>query len=315
MKNKLRVLVTGCGGDIGQSIGKILQSKPDWFSTIIGADIHQEHAGKFIFDACFTLPRCHAEDYQTAVKQLIQEHQIDLIIPISEPELRNIQKQHYQDDFFGIPVIMANWQSLQVGFDKKLTSDFLAIHGLPFPETQLISTYGKSTFPVLIKSRDGSGSKSIHVVEKQEEMNLFQKIYPEFIAQELLPSDGGEFTCGLFRSSSGEIRDIILKRKLMGGFSGYGTREVLPEISQLLHQLALLLELRGSINVQLRLVHGIPMIFEINPRFSSTVLFRHLMGYEDVLWSIQDKMGLPVDTYQINHSITKFYKGFSEYVD
>jgi carbamoyl-phosphate synthase large subunit len=102
---------------------------------------------------------------------------------------------------------------------------------------------------------------------------------------------------------------------LMGGFSGYGTREENSKISQLLHQIAILLDLRGSINVQLKLVHGIPVIFEINPRFSSTVLFRHMMGYEDVIWSIQDKLNMPLDSYQINHSIKKFYKGFSEYVD
>lgn len=315
MNNKLNVLITGCGGDIGQSIGKILKSKPNWFSVVLGADIHEEHAGKFIFDACFTLPRCDADEYQEAVKKLIQDNQIDLVIPISEPELRNMEKHQYQDNFFGKPVIMANWQSLNVGFDKKLTSDFLAKHELPFPETKEITQYNKSIFPVLIKSRDGSGSKSIHVVNIKEEMDLFKKIYPEFIAQEYLPNDEGEYTCGLFRSKSGEIRDIILKRKLMGGFSGYGTREEHPAISQLLHQLAILLNLQGSINVQLRLVDGTPIIFEINPRFSSTVLFRHLMGFEDVLWSIQDKLGLAVEPYHINYSISKFYKAFSEYVD
>jgi carbamoyl-phosphate synthase large subunit len=315
MKNSLKVLITGCGGDIGQSIGKILKSKPGIFSLVIGADLHEEHAGKFIFDACFVLPRCNADGYQAAVNQLIQEHQIDIVIPISEPELRHIEKQQYQDNFFGKPVIMANNKSLQIGFDKKLTADFLAQHGLPFPYTQLISANHKSHFPVLIKSRDGSGGKSIHVVKSQEEMNLFQKIYPEFIVQEYLSNEEGEYTCGLFRSSSGEIRDIILKRKLMGGFSGFGTREEHSDISQLLHKIAILLDLRGSINVQLRLVQGTPVTFEINPRFSSTVLFRHLMGYEDVLWSIQDKMGWPLDAFQINHSISKFYKGFSEYVD
>lgn len=315
MKNKLKVLITGCGGDIGQSIGKILKSKSELFSLVIGADLHEEHAGKFIFDACFVLPRCNADGYQKAVIQLIKDHQIDVVIPISEPELRNLGKHLYHDDFFNKPVIMANWQSLHVGFDKKLTSDFLANHGLPFPDTQLVKSYNKSIFPVLIKSRDGSGSKSIHLVNSREELDLYQKIFPEFIAQEFLSNDGGEYTCGLFRSTSGEIRDIILKRKLMGGFSGYGTREENHQISKLLHQIANLLDLNGSINVQLKLVHGIPVIFEINPRFSSTVLFRHLMGFEDVLWSIQDKLGLELDSYQINHSINNFYKGFSEYVD
>jgi len=315
MKNKLKVLITGCGGDIGQSIGKILKSKPALFSLIIGADIHDEHAGKFIFDNCFILPPCHNVKYQAAINKLVQEHQIDLIIPISEPELRNIERHHYQDDFFGKPIITANWLSLQIGFDKKLTSDFLEQHKLPVPDTQLITAHNKSIFPVLIKSRYGSGSKSIHVVNTKDEMDLFQKIYPDFIVQEYLPNDGGEYTCGLFRSTSGEIRNIILKRKLVGGFSGYGTREENSKISQLLHQIAILIDLKGSINVQLMLVQDVPVIFEINPRFSSTVLFRHLMGFEDVLWSIQDKLGLELGSFHINQSINKFYKGFSEYVE
>ena len=41
----------------------------------------------------------------------------------------------------------------------------------------------------------------------------------------------------------------------------------------------------------------------------------YMMGFEDVLWSIQDKLEMSIDTYHINHSINKFYKGFSEYVN
>jgi carbamoyl-phosphate synthase large subunit len=315
MTNKLRVLITGCGGDIGQSIGKILKSNSELFSLVIGADLHKDHAGKFIFDECHTVPRCHADNYQSEVLDLIDKKKIDIVIPISEPELRYIEKNRYQDDFFGRPVIMANQKALYVGFDKKMTSDFLAHNELPFPETFFISDYNTDKYPVLIKSRDGSGSKSIHIVNNEDELTFYQKIYPDFIAQEFLIDQGGEFTCGLFRSASGEIRDVILKRKLMGGFSGFGSRVEHPKITELLHELAVLLDLRGSINVQLRLINDIPVIFEINPRFSSTVLFRHMMGYEDVIWSIQDKLNLPIDSYQINYSVKNFYKGFSEYVD
>ena len=315
MKNKLKVLITGCGGDIGQSIGKILKSKPELFSLVIGADLHQNHAGKFIFDTCYTVSRCNSKEYQLEVLKIIKKNEIDLVIPVSEPELRIIEANQYQDDFLGIPVIKANLLSLQIGFDKKLTSDFLSLHKLPFPKTSNISNYYEDKYPVIIKSRNGSGSKSIHLVNNQEEIKLYEKIYPDFIVQEFLEDEGGEFTCGLFRSSSGESRDIILKRKLMGGFSGFGSREENPAITKLLHELAVLLELRGSINVQLRLVNGVPVIFEINPRFSSTVLFRHMMGYEDVIWSIQDKLKIPLDLCQINNSINNFYKGFTEYVD
>ncbi len=313
--NKIKILVTGCGGDIGQSIGKILKSKPDIFNLVLGADIHEDHAGKFIFDNCKVLPRADSNQYRDAVQELISKYKIDLVIPVSEPELRNMTKKYYENDFYGKPTVMANLVSREIGFDKKATADFLFSHQLPFPKTEHISEYSQSNYPVLIKSRDGSGSKSIHVVNNSDEMKLYKKIYPDFITQQLLRDDGGEFTCGLFRSASGDIRDIILKRKLMGGFSGFGIREEHPLISKFLHQIAVLLDLNGSINVQLRLVNDVPYVFEINPRFSSTVLFRHLMGYEDLMWSIQDKLNLPLDSYTVNQNITKFYKGFNEYVD
>jgi len=44
-------------------------------------------------------------------------------------------------------------------------------------------------------------------------------------------------------------------------------------------------------NVQLRLTEQGPRVFEINPRFSSTVLMRHRIGFSDVLWSIQEAEG------------------------
>ena len=34
------------------------------------------------------------------------------------------------------------------------------------------------------------------------------------------------------------------------------------------------------------------MIFEINPRFSSTVLMRNYLGFTDLVWSIEEKFGL-----------------------
>ena len=46
--------------------------------------------------------------------------------------------------------------------------------------------------------------------------------------------------------------------------------------------------LLGSMNVQLRLTNEGPRIFEINPRFSSTVLMRHLIGFQDLIWTIND---------------------------
>ena len=51
------------------------------------------------------------------------------------------------------------------------------------------------------------------------------------------------------------------------------------------------LNLRGSMNIQMRLTTQGPRVFEINPRFSSTVLMRHRIGFSDVLWALDEAEG------------------------
>jgi len=135
------------------------------------------------------------------------------------------------------------------------------------------------------------------------------------VAQEYLPNIDGEFTCGLFRSNSGVIRTIIFRRELTAGYSGFGEVIRNNDITDLLLNIAEKLDLRGSINIQLRLRNEQPVVFEINPRFSSTVLFRSLFGFNDVIWSIQDILGISLNAYSPSNKYRFFYKGFSEYID
>ena len=86
------------------------------------------------------------------------------------------------------------------------------------------------------------------------------------------------------------------------------------KIEKMLDELAIKLNLEGSINVQLRMVENTPYVFEINPRFSSTVMFRHLFGFTDLLWCIQTQLGLSITAYSPPKENATFYKGFAEYI-
>ena len=86
------------------------------------------------------------------------------------------------------------------------------------------------------------------------------------------------------------------------------------DITDLLEKLAVKLDLVGSINVQLRITKNLPKVFEINPRFSSTVLYRHLFGFEDLIWSIEDRLGHKLSNNREHAIGRKFYKGFEEYI-
>jgi len=54
--NKLNILITGVGGDIGQSCGRILKNY-DISNRVIGCDIHNEHPGISLFDSCEVVPK------------------------------------------------------------------------------------------------------------------------------------------------------------------------------------------------------------------------------------------------------------------
>lgn len=313
IKDKLNILVTGCGGDIGQSIGKIL-NEYTLVNNLYGCDISDKNAAKFIFSNFFLGLACNDPKYISNLENIVKEKNIDLIIPISEPELRFLSKLKISK-IGKADLILASAEALEVGFDKLNTANFLKKENLPFPITHSVTTIDViDKFPVILKSRTGSGSSNVSIVRDNDSFVSIKKSNPDFIVQEFLDGDSGEFTCGVFRSKGGIVRSIILKRELMGGFTGYGEVIENKEIEKLLHNLAAKLQLTGSINVQLRLTSKGPVVFEINPRFSSTVRFRHLFGFKDVEWSIEDRLDIPLSNYNETAVGKKLYKGFNEYI-
>jgi carbamoyl-phosphate synthase large subunit len=317
MPDKLNILVSGCGGDIGQSIGKILQKWNNIFN-LFGIDISTKNAGKFIFDNFSIGLPINDTNYLENLSNYINQNKIDIYIPIAEPELRFFSEIQLTDKIGDARMITANLKAMHVGFDKYETSEFLRISKLPSPVTLKGDQFNNIiTFPFILKSRVGSGSKKLFIVENENDFKYFNSKLnlSDYVIQELLPDNDGEFTCGLFRSSTGDTRSITFKRELSGGYSGYGEIIENEKIDSLLNEIAIKLDLKGSINVQLRIRDEQPVVFEINPRFSSTVLFRSLFGFDDVIWSIQDALNLPISEYKRSIDHKYFYKGFSEYID
>jgi carbamoyl-phosphate synthase large subunit len=309
------ILVTGCGGDIGQSICKNLR-RFNFIGRIVGTDIHADHPGKFLCDEFAVVPRCGSPLYLDVIKTLIEGNNVELIVPTSEPELRLLCSSRTDGFLFRRPLVMPNIEALEVGFDKLETSKFLERNDLPFPETTLVSSELSSVkFPLIMKSRIASGSKQVFLIADERDLKYYQSKFPSYILQEYLADDNSECTCGLFRSKKGEIRSICFKRTMTGGFSTFGIVVRNKTIDRILSLIAVNLGLVGSINVQLRVTEKGPVVFEINPRFSSTVLFRELLGFRDLLWSIEDKLNLPLSEYSGVVEGRRFYKGYQEYYE
>ena len=308
-----KILVTGCGGDIGLGLGRIIRMS-SLSESVIGCDVHINHPGDSVFDKCCLISKADSPFYFEELIYLCKKNAVDLIIAASEPELRCFLYKGIEESIGQIPIIMANKKSLEVGFDKLKTVEFLKSESLSYPWTKIVRQGPPEELPCIIKSRTGSGSKSVHLLEEEELIDYFIRKYPDNIWQEYLEPDDQEYTCGLYRSQSKDIRTIIFKRVLAGGRTGYGEVVENSDINNLLIHIAEGLDLKGSINVQLRLTWRGPVVFEINPRFSSTVVFRHLLGFTDLIWSIYEKAGLPLPDYTSSKTGIRFYRGDREII-
>lgn len=307
------MLITGCGGDIAQALARVAR-EARMTGRLIGCDTHSDHPGSAFFDSCAVLPRADHPAYPAALSALAKEYGAEVIVPMSEAELSRLLKLDALYSFADVPVIAANSTAVMIGLDKYATYQRLREADVGVPWTRLVAENAPPEVPCIIKARRGQGSKGVRLVESFAEAELLSGSRQGDIWQEWLLPETEEYTCGLYRSLDGETRSLVLRRRLQGGLTGAAEVVLNAPIEHLLWTVADAIELRGSVNVQLRLTPLGPKVFEINPRFSSTVAFRHKLGFSDFVWSARERRGLEISDYASPAPGTRCYRIATELV-
>lgn len=310
----MNVLVSGIASDIGFGVGRILRDW-GWAGRLHGIDMQSEHPGEFIFDQHSLAPRATEHTYLNWLALYIERRNIGLFIPTSEAEIA-VLSEHGLQEIAGARILITNRQAINRSLDKRECMSFLAEHGLRVPENGIVGITTPTNYPVIVKPRSGQGSKQIQRIDDAQifsERAICGQIWQEYLAP-----DDQEFTCPVYHSVARGTQILVLRRTLSGGMTGRGEVVTDPCIENYVAEIAKCLELNGAINVQLRLTANGPCLFEINPRISSTLVFRDKMGFCDLRWWIQDTVGPehtpPIETYRPPAPGTRFFRGAQEYI-
>jgi carbamoyl-phosphate synthase large subunit len=313
---QLRFLVTAVGGDLGQSVVRCLKDA-GYRAFLVGCDMNPYAAGQADVDAFYQAPPVReTEEYISFLRQTIETEAVDYVFPMSDPEIIFVNENRHVFDDCPAAFIVNDQKIISTFMDKFQTIEFFKEKGIPYPQTWLPGDYkGQLNFPVILKKRRGSGSQSLFKVNDGEELQFYLKRGSDMLIQEYLPGEDNEYTSGLF-SDGKTVYTITFKRKLApGGFSQHVELVTDPTIAAFTRQVTHALDVNGylDVNVQFRVTEKGCVPFEINPRFSSTVYFRHRFGFTDVLWSLALHMGQTISyspRYTSGIGVRKFTETF-----
>lgn len=295
-----QVLVTGTGGGVGQSILKALRlanRRYDRGYRIHTTDMNSKSVGLYRGDIGRTVPGADDTEYIPILLQYCKEHDVDIVVPGSDPELPILARNKSQFEENGIAIHVGDPDATAVGTDKWKTVSLLREAGLPYPdsclpaETSINDICVDLDFPLIVKARHGSGSNDLYIATDRNELNVFVNRVDNPIVQEVVGNEDSEYTVGVIVGNNGTVANaIVMKRQLKNGSTFQARIDEYPSIRETAIEVAETTGLTGSMNIQLRQTPEGPTTFEINPRFSGTTAARAEVGFNGVDAVVQERV-------------------------
>jgi carbamoyl-phosphate synthase large subunit len=286
----LSVLITGAGGPVGQGIIKAAR-QVSFPCRLIATDRDPLSVGFNWTDVCYLVPGARDPAYIPELAAICRNEGVHAVLVGSEPELL-VLAQHKEtfERASGARLIASSSDLLAVTMDKWKTVQFLATHHLDHPDSalpqdadRLAKLIDRHGYPLIVKPRNGSGSKGLFKVHNWQELNAALQTVERPVVQEYLEPDDQEYTTAVFVDPKGEPQGaIVMRRVLAAGLTYRAWVEDNPTVARAAQSIAQALKPVGPCNVQLRLTDRGPVAFEINARFSSSVAMRAHFGYNEV---------------------------------
>lgn len=304
--SKTSVLVTGVGGrSYGHQILHALLRLGSKYS-IVATDSDAFSFGLYQVEKRYIVPPAAAAGYLPAMIRLIQENDVQVLIPGTEIELFTLVAHRQEIDDTGCLLLVNPATVVQICSNKWRLCQWLNDHDIGTPLTVRSSDWEslvlETGYPIVAKPTENTGgSRYVALLKDRAELEkyLVDTEDIETILQAYVGTGEHEYTVGVIIAKSGDVIDsIVLQRKLVGlslgnrriidkkpyvlstGYSqGFVIRH--PQIQQQCEGLAKLIEARGPLNIQCRLVAGRINVFEVHPRFSGTTSIRADVGFNE----------------------------------
>jgi len=214
------------------------------------------------------VPRVAERDYVPALAALVAEHDVRLVVPLTDLDQEILSAG--RAELAPALVLAPPPEVCRTTGDKYLAHLFFERHGIDSPRSWLPQDVpANARYPLLVKVREGFGSRHIYRAADPEQLAFFLSYTPveSFVQEQCL---GDEISIDLFCDTSGRCINAIPRTMIQskGGESikgrSLGDRELIEHGAMVAETIGIV----GPANVQcFREPDGTLPVTDVNPRF------------------------------------------------
>ena len=234
----------------------------------IAADVDPLAPALYHADRHAFVPRVDDPGYVRALAGLVEAHGVRLIVPLTDLDHAVLARE--REALAPALVLLPSADVCARMGDKYLAHLFFEEHGIPSPPSWLPADVpADARFPVLVKVREGFGSRHIHRARDAEELAFFLRYTPveSFVQQQCL---GEEFSIDVFCDVESRCLNAIPRTMIQskGGESIKGMTIKDGELIEHGRRVAEAIGIVGPANIQcFREPDGSLPVTDVNPRF------------------------------------------------
>jgi carbamoyl-phosphate synthase large subunit len=236
-------------------------------ATTIAADANPLAPALYHADEYALVPRIDEQEYVPALAELVERHAVELVVPLTDLDQATLARAR---DRLGALVLLPDTETVDTLGDKYRAHLLFSEHEIPSPPTWLPADVPEGApFPLLVKARQGFGSRHIYRADDRAQLEFFLAYTPvESMVQGEL--GGEEFSVDVFCDLEGRCLNAIPRTMIesKGGESIKGMTIRDEALITFACEIAEKLRLIGPANIQcFREADGTHFVTDINTRF------------------------------------------------
>jgi carbamoyl-phosphate synthase large subunit len=279
----------------------------------VGVDTNPLASALFEVDTKYIVNKCDHPSFVYEIKIICEKENVNIIIPLIDPELRVYSKNKNEFQKEGVIVIVSDYEVIEICFDKMKTYNFFKETGIPCIRTVDIHEEDIE-FPAIIKPRRGSGGINVFEVYSRQEIAVFSRRIEDPIIQEKVV--GQEITIDSLVDMEGRPVKIVPRERLeiIAGESSKGRTIRDKELMELTIKLLLKLKAVGPVTIQCFKTEKGYVFSEINPRFGGGYPLSHAAGADFprliLMMCKGEDITCGIDDYEDNTYFTRYDEAF-----